>query len=82
MKLHPNEQRILKHLLEKGETTHAKLKGHFLPMSPTLVDLYLIHLIQDGFIEEIIGGKIRATELAQRIQNRLPEIPVRELIVS
>lgn len=64
MRLHSNEQRMLKHLLEKGETTHAELKQHFLPMSPNLVDFYLIRLIQNGLIGEIIEGKIRATEFA------------------
>ena len=81
MKLHPNEQRILKYILETEGTTHAELKEHFLPMLPTLVDFYLVRLMQEGFIGEVIEGKIRATELAQKIQNRLPEVPVHELII-
>ena len=81
MKLHPNEQRILRYLLEKGYATHAELRAHFLPMSPTLVDLYLVRLMEKGFIGEVIGGKIRPTELAQRIKNKLPKVPVHELVI-
>lgn len=72
MRLHPNEQRILRYLLEKDGATNAELKAHFLPMSPTLVDFYLIRLMQNGFIEEVIGGKIRAAKLVQIVRNRLP----------
>jgi len=81
MKLHPNEQRILRYLLERGGATHAELRAHFLPMSPTLVDLYLVCLMREGFIGEVIRGKIQPTELAQRIQDKLPEVPVHELVI-
>lgn len=66
MRLHPNEQKMLRYiLLREGEVTHTELRAHFLPMSPTLVDIYLIRLMQEGFIGEIIEGKIWATEFAQ-----------------